>query len=459
MFSSLTDRLSSTLAKLRGNGRLTEKNIKEGLSDIRRALLEADVALSVVKTFIQNIEEKAVGATIIKSIRPGEALVKLVSDELISILGEKDAPLNLKAQPPVSILMSGLQGSGKTTTVAKLALLLKNNEKKKVLVTSADVYRPAAIEQLKTLANQADIEFLPSQTTDNPVDIAQRAIAYAEKHYFDVVFIDTAGRNHIDDELMHELSNISTAIQPTETLLVVDSMAGQDAVNMAKTFNEKLEITGIVLTKTDGDARGGAALSMRMVTGKPIKFVGIGEKIDAIEQFHPKRLASRLLGMGDIVSLVEEAERKVDKKQADAMAAKLKKGKRFDFNDFLSQLQQMKKMGGIQSVMTKLPGMNKMPQAAQSMMDDKNFTRMEAIIHSMTLKERLFPALLNGSRKRRIAMGSGTEVPDVNKLLKQFTQMQKMLKRMKGDKMMKRLKNMKSQLPPELLDQLPDDLK
>lgn len=458
MFNNLSSRLTSSINKLRGMGRLTEANIKDTVTEVKRALIEADVALSVVKDFCAQITEKALGQQVLNSVRPGEAFIKLVQDELIHILGDVNAELNLKAQPPVVILMAGLQGSGKTTTVAKLAKLLKEQHKKKVMVTSADVYRPAAIDQLETLAKQVEAHFFASTAQDKPVDIATRALDHAKKQFMDVLIVDTAGRLHIDDELMDEISQISTAINPTETLLVIDSMAGQDAANIAKTFNERLELTGTVLTKADGDARGGAALSMRMITGKPIKFVGMGEKIDALEPFFPDRIASRILGMGDIVGLVEEAQRKVDQKEADKIAKKIKKGKRFDFNDFLGQLQQMKKMGGMGAMMGKLPGMGKIPEKAKAMMDDKQLVKMEAIISSMTLKERRFPALLNGSRKRRIVAGSGTNIQDVNKLLKQFTQMQKMLKRFKGDKMAKRLKQLQGQLPPEMMGKLPDDL-
>lgn len=458
MFNSLSERLSSTLGKLRGVGRLTDDNIKDALSDVRRALIEADVALSVTKEFIEAVKEKAVGQEITKSIKPGDALVKLVQDELTHILGDKQSELNLKAQRPIVILMAGLQGSGKTTTTAKLAKYLAETNKKKVLVASTDVYRPAAIDQLKTLATQVDAEWFPSIPTDKPVAIAEAALDYAKRQLIDVLIVDTAGRLHIDDDLMQEISQISHTLQPTETLLVVDSMAGQDAANIAKTFNERLELSGIILTKTDGDARGGAALSMRMITGKPIKFMGAGEKVEALEPFHPDRVASRILGMGDIVSLVEDAQRKVDKKEADKIAKKIQKGKRFDFNDFLSQLNQMKKMGGMKGLMGKLPGMGQLPAKAQSMMDDKQFVKMEAIINSMTKKERKFPALINGSRKRRISGGSGTTIQDINKLMKQFTQMQKMLKRFKGDKMAKRMKQLQGQLPPDLLGKLPDDL-
>lgn len=456
MFNNLSDRLSSAISKLRGIGRLTEENIKETVSEVRRALIEADVALSVITDFTDQIKEKALGQEVIKNIRPGDAFIKLVQDELTHILGDQQIELNLKAQRPVVILMSGLQGSGKTTTTAKLAKLLHDTHQKKVLLVSTDVYRPAAIDQLETLSTQVNAEFFPSNPSQKPLDIAINAIDHAKKQHIDVVIVDTAGRLHIDDALMDEIAAIKKAINPTETLLVVDSMTGQDAANSAKAFNEQLDITGIILTKIDGDARGGAALSMRMITGKPIKFVGIGEKINALEPFYPDRMASRILGMGDIISLVEQAERTIDKKEADKMAQKLKKGKRFDFNDFLSQLQQMKKMGGMKTLLGKLPGVGQLPAKAESMMDDKLFIKMEAIIYSMTKKERKFPALVDGSRKRRIAAGSGTEVQDVNKLLKQFAQMQKMLQRFKGDKMANKLKQLQSQLPPHLRGQLPD---
>lgn len=451
MFANLSERLSNTVNKLRGVGRLTESNIQDSLTEVRKALLEADVALPVVKDFIAEVSKKALGQAVMRSIRPGEALIKLVQDELIHILGDEQADINLKAQPPVVILMAGLQGSGKTTTVAKLARYLQDQQDKKVMVTSADVYRPAAIEQLATLAEQVGAHYFPSTAEDKPSNIVKEALKKAKQQFMDVLIIDTAGRLHIDEALMTEIRHLSDLCQPTETLLVVDSLVGQDAANIAHTFNEQLPLTGVILTKTDGDARGGAALSMRMITGKPIKFVGVGEKIDALEPFYPDRVASRILGMGDIVSLVEEAQRKVDKHQAEKLAKKLKKGKRFDFTDFLNQLKQMKKLGGMKSLLGKLPGMAQLPKAAKEMVDDKMFVQMEAIINSMTIKERQFPALINGSRKKRIANGSGTTLQDVNKLMKQFTQMQKMLKRFKGDKMMKKMKTIQSQLPPGML--------
>lgn len=462
MFSLLSDRLSNSINKLRGLGRLTDDNIKEAIADIRRALIEADVALPVVQEFIDAVKQKVIGQEVIRQIRPGEAFIKCVQDELTNTLGGETGTLNLKAQKPVIILMAGLQGSGKTTTTAKLANWLAKTQKKTVMVTSTDVYRPAALEQLETLAKQIDVAHFPSTPNDKPLSIVKNAIEQAKKQWVDVLLIDTAGRLHIDDAMMSEITALSEFSQPTETLLVVDSMTGQDAANVAKAFNDKLNLTGVILTKTDGDARGGAALSMRMITGKPIKFVGTGEKIDGLSPFHPDRVASRILGMGDIVSLVESVQEKVDKKEAEKMAKKLQKGKRFDFNDFLSQLNQMKKMGGIQSLMDKLPGIAKIPKGAAAMMDDKTITQMEAIIFSMTLKERKFPALITGSRKKRIANGSGTQIQDVNRLLKQFEQMQKMLKRFKGNKMekrMKQLEQLKGQLPPELLNQLPDQFK
>lgn len=462
MFNQLTQRLSTTLEKLRGIHRFTEDNIKEAIGDIRKALIEADVALPVIKTFIDSVTQKAIGETIIKQVRPEDAFVKIVQDELTAVLGGETTEINLRAQKPVVILMAGLQGSGKTTTTGKLARYLSSDLKKSVMVTSVDIYRPAALDQLETVAKQIGVSHFPSTPQDKPLDIVNNAINQAKKQFHDVLIIDTAGRLHIDDQMMDEIQAISRAANPTEILLVVDSMTGQDAANVAKTFNEKLALTGVILTKTDGDARGGAALSMRIITGKPIKFVGTSEKMDGLAVFHPERAASRILGMGDIVSLVESVKQKVDKKEADKMAKKLQSGKRFDFNDFLSQLNQMKKMGSMQSIMDKLPGFAKIPKGAAAMMDDKIIVKMEAIIFSMTQKERRFPALINGSRKQRIAKGSGTTLQDISKLLKQFEQMQKMLKRFSGNKMekqMRQLEQFKDKLPPELLSQLPNKLK
>ncbi len=451
MFNQLSERLSQAVKNLRGLNRLSETNIQETLEQIRKALLEADVALAAVDPFISDIRHKAIGQTTIGKTLPGETLIKLVQDELTHLLGDAQSEINLNAPSPIILLMAGLQGSGKTTSVAKLARWLQTVKKKSVMLVSADVYRPAAIEQLATLARQVGAHHLPSTVNDLPVDIAVQALAQTKKQFIDVLIIDTAGRLHIDETLMTEISQISAAVNPTETLLVVDSMTGQDAAKVAKSFNETLALTGVILTKTDGDARGGAALSMRIITGKPIKFLGVGEKIDALEPFHPERAAARILGMGDIVSLVEEAQQKIDKDQAMKMAKKMQKGQRFDFNDFLNQLEQMKKMGGMQSMLSKLPMMGQIPAKAAALMDDKLFVKMEAIIRSMTEKERIFPALINnsGSRKQRVAKGSGTTPQDISKFLKQFTQMEKMLKKFQGNKMAKRLQQMQDQLPPE----------
>lgn len=447
MFETLTDRLSSTLRNLSGRGRLTDDNIKESLREVRRALLEADVALPVVTEFIDQVKEKAVGQEVMKSLRPGDALVKIVNDELVQIMGEENSELNLQATPPAIILMAGLQGSGKTTTTAKLALWLKE-QKKSVMVTSCDVYRPAAIKQLETLASQIDVKYYPSSPDQTPTKIAQNAISEAKKQIVDVLIIDTAGRLHIDNDMMTEIKDIHKISNPVETLFVVDSMTGQDAANTAKAFNETLPLTGVILTKTDGDARGGAALSIRQITGKPIKFLGAGEKVEALEPFHPKRIASRILGMGDILTLVEEAKKNVDKKAAERVAKKLKKGKAFDLEDFLAQLQQMKSMGGMSSLLSKLPGGANLSPAAKGMMDDKQFVKMEAIIYSMTPKERRYPQVIKGSHKKRISKGSGTDIPDINRLLKQFTQMQKMMKKLKGGGMAKMMKKMQGIMPP-----------
>lgn len=449
MFNQLSERLSQAIRNLRGINRLSEENVKDTLEQIRKALLEADVALPAVQQFIDDVRQKSLGQATIGKTQPGETLIKLVQDELTHLLGDVHSEINLNVPSPVIFLMVGLQGSGKTTTVAKLAHWLKNIKKKSVMVTSADVYRPAAIEQLATLAKQIDVDFFPSQATDLPLNIVTHAIAHAKKQFIDVLIVDTAGRLHIDEKLMAEICQIQQSIQPTETLLVVDSMSGQDAANVAQTFNTSLPLSGIILTKTDGDARGGAALSMRIITGKPIKFLGVGEKIDALEPFHPDRAATRILGMGDIVSLVEEAQQKIYKEQDAKMAKKLQKGQRFDFNDFLAQLEQMKNMGGMQSMLSKLPMLGSIPGKAAALMDDKLLIKMEAIIRSMTEKERLFPALLNNaSRKQRIASGSGSTPQDIAKLLKQFMQMEKMLKKLKSNKMMKRLHQIQDQLPP-----------
>ena len=448
MFEQLSERLGKTINNLRGRGRLTEDNIKDALREVRMALLEADVALPVVKDFIEHVRVRAVGKDVINSLTPGQALVKVVNDELVHLMGDAGEGLNLNVRPPAVVLMAGLQGAGKTTTVAKLAKRLKETDKKSVLVVSADIYRPAAIEQLKTLAGEVGVEFFPSKTDQDPVDIATQAIDHASKKFLDVVIVDTAGRLHIDEEMMGEIKRVHSTINPAETLFVVDSMTGQDAAKSAQAFDEALPLTGVVLTKTDGDARGGAALSVRHITGKPIKYLGVGEKTDALEMFHPDRIASRILGMGDVLSLVEEAQQKVDVKQAEKMAKKLKKGKGFDLEDFRDQLRQMKNMGGVGAIMDKLPGMGNIPQAAKSQVNDKEFVRMEAIINSMTPGERRKPDIIKGSRKRRIAAGSGVQVQDINRMLKQFAQMQKMMKKMsKGGGLAKMMRGLKGGMP------------
>ncbi len=447
MFNNLTERLNGVLQRLRGQGRLTEDNIKETLREVRMALLEADVALPVVREFIEHVRERAVGNEVLQSLTPGQALVKVVHDELVAVIGEA-VDINLSVQPPAIILMAGLQGSGKTTTVAKLSRFLKERRKKTVLVASCDIYRPAAIDQLETLAKEVGAVFYPSDPSQDPVKIAQGAVEEARKRFIDVVIIDTAGRLHIDAEMMDEIKRLHGALQPIETLFVVDSMTGQDAINTAKAFNEALPLTGVVLTKTDGDARGGAALSIRHVTGKPIKFLGVGEKTTALEPFHPDRVASRILGMGDVLSLVEEVERSIDREQAEKLAGKLKKGKGFDLEDFRDQMQQMRKMGGMANLMDKLPGMSNVPQKVKDQVNDKEVVRMEAIINSMTRQERHSPDVIKGSRKRRIAAGSGVQVQDVNRLLKQFDQMQRMMKQMsKGGGIAKLMRGMKGRLP------------
>ena len=448
MFNHLSDRLNKVIKNLTGQGRLTESNIEDTLRDIRIALLEADVALPVAKAFIEDIKVKALGKDVMESLSPGQVLIKLVHDELVTIMGEANESLNLNAQAPVVILMAGLQGSGKTTTVAKLARWLQQTQKKSVLVASADIYRPAAIDQLETLAKTVGAEFFPSDPSQKPVDIVRLAIQAAKNKVIDVVIIDTAGRLHIDEEMMMEIKLIHATAQPTETLFVVDSMTGQDAANTAKAFNEALPLTGVVLTKADGDARGGAALSIRYITGKPIKFIGMGEKVDALEAFYPDRIASRILGMGDILSLVEDAERNLDKSKAEKLAKKLKKGKNFDLEDFRDQLKQIHNMGGIMGIMNKLPGMNQLPQAMKDQFNDKKLTQIEAIINSMRPIERRFPDNIKNSHKRRISMGSGTTIQAVNQLLKQFTQMQKMMKKMsKKGNMMKMMRGMQGKLP------------
>ncbi|WP_127347067.1 signal recognition particle protein [Pseudidiomarina mangrovi] len=451
MFENLSQRLTQSLRNIGGRGRLTEENIKDTLREVRMALLEADVALPVVREFIERVKTRAVGAEVNKSLTPGQVFVKIVQQELEQAMGAANVPINLSTQPPAVVLMAGLQGAGKTTSVAKLARYLREKLKKKVLVVSADVYRPAAIKQLQTLAAEVEVEFFPSSTEQQPVAIANAAIDFARKKFFDVVLVDTAGRTAIDDQMMAEIKQLHAAVKPIETLFVVDAMTGQDAANTAKAFSEALPLTGVILTKTDGDARGGAALSIRHITGQPIKFLGVGEKTTALEPFHPERIASRILGMGDVLSLIDELESKIDRQKAEQVAKRVMKDGQFSLDDFRDQLAQMRSMGGMMGLMDKLPGMSQMSGQMKGQMDDKMTVRMEAIISSMTMKERSHPDLIKGSRKRRIAAGSGTQVQDVNKLLKQFMQMQKMMKKMKGGgmaKMLRSLGGMGGKMPP-----------
>ncbi|MDI1232550.1 MAG: signal recognition particle protein [Methylobacter sp.] len=444
MFDNLTDRLSSTLKKIKGQGRLTEGNIKDTLREVRMALLEADVALPVVTDFIERIKIGALGQEVQSSLSPGQSLIKLVQAELVTVMGEANEKLNLNAVPPAIILMAGLQGAGKTTTVAKLGRWLKENQKKKVGVVSTDVYRPAAIKQLQMLANEVSLDFFDSDVSQKPVDIAKNAIEAAKRKFLDVIIIDTAGRLHIDDEMMGEIKELHAAINPIETLFVVDSMTGQDAAITAKAFNDALPLTGIILTKADGDARGGAALSIRHITGKPIKFIGMGEKTDALEPFYPDRIASRILGMGDVLGLIEEIEQKVDKEKAEKLVKKLQKGKAFDLEDFREQLLQMQNMGGVGSMLDKLPGMNDIPQEMRDKVNDKELSRQIGVINSMTMKERRYPDLIKGGRKKRIADGCGQQLSDVNRILKQFMMMQKMMKRFKTGNMTNMMRGIKN---------------
>ncbi len=430
MFDSLTERLSASLSSISGKAKLNEENIQDTLREVRMALLEADVALSVVKDFIDQVRIRAVGQEVARSLSPGQVFVQIVNDELVKVMGAENDSLNLSTQPPGVILMAGLQGAGKTTSTAKLALWLKNREKKKVMVVSTDVYRPAAIDQLRTLASEAEIDFFESSTDQKPDEIAKQALEAARKQFADVLIVDTAGRLHIDEDMMSEIKALHGRLNPIETLFVVDAMTGQDAANTARSFGEVLPLTGIILTKADGDARGGAALSVRSITNKPVKFMAVGEKIDALEAFYPDRIASRILGMGDVLSLIEEAEQKIDKKKANKLARKIKKGKKFDLEDFRDQIQQMSNMGGITGMLDKLPGMGGMAKAAEEKLSANPFGQMEAIINSMTPGERRYPDVVNGSRKKRIATGSGTQIQDVNRLLKQHKQMQKMMKKM-----------------------------
>jgi signal recognition particle subunit SRP54 len=446
MFESLSDRLSRTTAALTGRGRLTDDNIRETLRQVRMALLEADVALEVVKVFVERVRERAVGVEVTRSLTPGQALIKIIHDELVRTLGEENARLNLATQPPAVVLLAGLQGAGKTTTAAKLARFLGERERKKVLLASVDVYRPAAIVQLQKLAAQVGADFESCDASEDPVAVARRVLDSGRRKACDVVILDTAGRLHVDEQMMGEIRRIHEVARPVETLFVVDSMAGQDAVKAARAFGEAVPLTGVIVTKTDGDARGGVALSVRHVTGQPIKFLGAGEKVEALEPFHPDRLASRILGMGDVLSLVEEAERKVDRQKADRLARKLKKGRGFDLSDLREQLLQMQQMGGLGALMDKLP-MN-VPKGVDTAAGEKQLRRQVAVIDSMTARERRFPKIIDGSRKRRIAAGAGVQVQDVNRLLKQHMQMQKMMKKLGKGGLGRMMRAMQGRMPP-----------
>ena len=446
MFETLTDRLAKVAKNLRGEARLSEENVQDALREVRMALLEADVALPVAKQFTEDVKARAMGQEVLGSLTPGQAMIGVVHQELSKLMGEAHAELNLKVAPPAVILMAGLQGSGKTTTSGKLAKLLRERHKKKVLLASCDVYRPAAIEQLATLARQTDTDFFASDPSQKPVDIARDAVRHARTRFHDVLIVDTAGRLAVDEAMMAEIRELHAALNPAETLFVVDAMQGQDAVNTARAFSQALPLTGVVLTKLDGDARGGAALSVRQITGRPIKYVGVGEKLHGLEPFHPERMASRILGMGDVLSLIEDAHRQVDRDEAEKLAKKFKKGKDFDLEDFKSQIAQMKKMGGVQSLLDKLPG--QMGQAAAgAQVDDRAIARVEGIINAMTPYERTHPAVLKASRKRRIAAGSGVSVQEVNRLLNQFQQAQKVMKSLTKGGMGKLMRNMRGAFP------------
>ena len=446
MFEGLTEKLGRITGMLRGQGRLTEEDVNGALREVRMALLEADVALPVVRDFVERVRTRALGEEVMKSLTPGQAVIRIVRDELIAMMGPEDHTLNLNTQPPAVVLMAGLQGTGKTTSVAKLGRWLRENQRKKVLVASCDVYRPAAIEQLRVLAAENGLEFFEADATD-PIEIAVAALHRARTQFADVLIVDSAGRLHVDAGMMTEIRSLHDAIHPTDTLFVADSMTGQDAVNAAQAFNEALPLSGLVLTKTDGDARGGAVLSVRSVTGKPILFMGTGEKSEDLSPFHAERVVSRILGMGDVLSLIEEVERKTDQTKAAELARKIKKGKGFDLEDFRDQLAQMRAMGGIGGLLDKLPGMNQVPPGMVKQVNDRELVRLEAIIGSMTPAERRKPDLINGSRKRRIAAGSGTQIQDVNRLLKQFTQMQKMMKRFAKKGMANMLRGLAGGMP------------
>ena len=449
MFDKLTERLSGAVNALRGRGRLTEENIADALRQVRMALIEADVAVPVVKSFIDAVKARALGAEVQSSLTPGQVFFKILHDELVAVMGEPAQGLNLRAQAPVVVMLAGLQGAGKTTTAAKLAKLLKDQQKKRVLLASIDVYRPAAITQLEVLATQIGAGFVKVSDGEQPLAIARRAHEEARKGVWDVLILDTAGRLHVDDEMMAEVRAVDAALKPHERLFVVDSMAGQDAVNAARAFNAALDLTGVILTKADGDARGGAALSVRQVTGKPILYLGVGEKVDALELFHPERVASRILGMGDVLSLVEQVQRDVDQAQATKLAQKLQKGKGFDFNDLRDQMRQLEKMGGIGALMDKLPGqLSKAAAKAPGQFEEKQVTRQIAMINSMTPKERRKPDLIDGSRKRRIANGAGVQVQDVNRLLKQMMQMQQAMKQFSKGGVRGLMRSLGGRLPP-----------
>lgn len=428
MFENLTGRFSHIIRKLRGHARLSEGNINEAMRDVRRALLEADVALPVVREFIERVESKALGREVATSLTPGQAVVKIVQDELVHLMGDEQASLNLNVAPPAVILMAGLQGAGKTTTVAKLGVWCRDQHDKSVVVASCDIYRPAALEQLRVLAAENRLEYFPADSRQQPVDIAKAALKHARTRFADVLIVDSAGRLHIDEEMMAEIQRIHRALNPSDTLFLVDSMMGQDAVNAARAFNDALDLTGVILTKVDGDARGGAALSVRHITGKPILFLGTGEKTSELSLFHPDRIASRILGMGDVLSLIEEVEAKTDQEKAKKIARKLKKGRGFDLDDFRDQVRQMQSMGGLSGLLDRMPGMQQLPAGISD--QERELARFEAIINSMTPGERRFPAVINGSRKKRIASGSGTQIQDINRLLKQFNRMQKMMKKL-----------------------------
>ncbi len=453
MLDNLTKRFSKIFKDIRGQSTLTEDNIKDALREVRLALLEADVALPIVKEFVNTVKERALGHEVADNLTPDQAFFGIVNQALVELMGKENSALNLAATPPATILMAGLQGAGKTTTVGKLARLIKEQDKKKkILVVSADVYRPAAIEQLKLLADQVKVDFFPSDNTQQPVQIARAAQEHAKKHFYDVLMVDTAGRLAIDAEMMVEIRAIHAALNPVETLFVVDAMLGQDAVNTAQAFNEALPLTGVVLTKMDGDSRGGAALSVRQITGKPIKFIGVGEKINGLEPFHPERIASRILGMGDVMTLLEDVQKGIDEEVAKEMAQKLNKGKSFDLNDFKAQIQQMRNMGGFENLLSKMPGeLGQLSKQIPEGTAEKAMGHVEAIINSMTPKERANPALLKASRKRRIAAGAGVSIQDVNKMLKQFEQSQQMMKMFSGKnmaKLMRMAKGMKGMFPP-----------